>query len=237
MKKFTKIALIIAAVFFFIGLFCVIGSIAMGFTWGKFSNMINEGKFSFDVGDIGDYDSLDIEFGYGKLEISYGDVNQVQIDQKNVKNYKCFVDERTLHIEGNLKSKIGIHNQDGKITIVIPNNMSFNEVDMELGAGRADVTGLVAKKMNIEIGAGEMNIKNLDTEKLDAETGAGKLYAELVGSETDYNYNLESGIGKLKIGENTYSGLGTEQNISNPNAKRFMDMECGVGEIEIKFQE
>lgn len=252
MKKFTKIALILATVLFFIGLFCVIGSVAMGLKWGTFSNMVHDGKFSFDIGDAGTlgietsnshteieekYDSLDIEFGYGTLEISYGDVKQVQIEQDNVKNYKCYVDEGTLCIEGNLKTNIGIHNQDGKIVIVIPNNMTFDEVDLELGAGRADVTGLTANKVNIEIGAGEMNIINLDTEKLDAETGAGRLYAELVESETDYSYNLESGIGQLKIGKNTYSGLGTEQNISNPGAKRFVDVECGVGEIEIEFQE
>lgn len=129
MKRFTKIALIIATVLFFIGLFCVIGSIAMGLTWGTLSNMVHDGKFSFDIGDSGTigietsnsyteieekYNSLDVEFGYGTLEISYGDVKEVQIEQDNVKNYKCYVDEGTLHIEGNLKSNIGIHNQDGK---------------------------------------------------------------------------------------------------------------------------
>lgn len=262
MKKFTKIAIILVVVFMGIGLFCVIGSFAMGLTWNSFSNMVKEGKFSFDVEDVGNvgiksntdqsqnildnnqateikekYNSLDIEFGYGTLEISYGDVKQVQIEQEDVKKYKCYVDEGTLHIEGNLKASIGIGNQDGKIVIVIPNDMVFDEVDFEIGAGQADVSGLKANQMDIEVGAGQMNITNLDVKELNAETGTGKLYAELVGKQTDYNYDLECGIGQLKVGNSTYSGLGTEQNISNPGAERFMDVECGIGEIEIKFQE
>ena len=255
MKRFTKIAIILAVVFLFIGLFCVICSFAMGLTWGKLSNMVDEGKFSFNVGDIGNVgvgsgtdqsqsglkdgqvQNLDIEFGYGVLEISYGDVEQIQIQQENVKRYECYVDDDTLHIEGNLKSNIGIGQQGGKIVIVIPNEMVLDEVDFEIGAGKANVSGLKANKVDIEIGAGEMNITALDTKELNAETGTGKLFAELVGKQTDYSYNLECGIGQLKVGDSTYSGLGTEQNISNPSAERFAEIECGIGEIEIKFQE
>lgn len=254
MKKFTKIALILATVFLFIGLFCVIGSVAKGLTWRDFSNMVASGKFSFDIDDVGTiginsrndttgvdgaekYDSLDIEFGYGSLEISYGDVEEIQIEQENVKNYKCYVEEGTLHIEGNLNANIGIGNKDGKIVIVIPNDMTFSEVDLELGAGLAEITGLIAKNVDIEVGAGQMNITGLDAQKINAETGTGKLYAELVGKETDYSYNLECGIGQLKVGNSTYSGLGAEQNISNSGATRFLDLECGIGELQIEFQE
>lgn len=252
MKKFTKIALILAVVFLFVGLFCVIGSVAMGLTWGTFSDMVNDGKFSVNLGDVvdddvkvsdnkteitEDYKNLDIEFGYGTLEISYGDVEQVQIEQDNVKNYKCYVEEGTLHIEGNLKANIGIGNQNGKIVIVIPKDMAFEEVDLELGAGLANVTGLNANSVDIEVGAGQMNITGLDAQKISAETGTGKLYAELVGKETDYSYNLECGIGQLKVGNSSYSGLGAEQNISNTGATRRLDLECGIGELQIEFQE
>lgn len=252
MKKFTKIALILATVFVFVGVFCVIGSIAMGLTWGTFSNMVKNGKFSFDIGDVGNIgietsnayneidercDSLDIEFGYGTLEVSYGDVEQIQIEQENVKRYQCYVEDGTLHIEGNLQSNISIGNQDGKIVIVIPKDMMFDEVDFEVGAGQAEVSDLKANKVDIEVGAGQMSIANLDVKELNAETGTGRLFAKLVGKQTDYSYNLECGIGQLKIGDSTYSGLGAEQNISNPGAERFMDVECGIGEIEIEFQE
>lgn len=250
MKKFTKVALILATVFLIIGLFCVIGASALGLTWGTFAGMIENGRFSFDVGNVGSIgiqndeaykeieetcNSLDIEFGYGTLKISYGDVDTIQVEQENVKNYKCYMDEGTLHIEGNLKANIG--NQSGTLNVVIPKNMTFNEVDLELGAGVAEVIGLVANEVDIEVGAGEMKISNLDVKNMNAEVGTGRLYAELVEKESDYSYNLECGIGELKIGDNTYSGLGTEQAITNPNTTRFLNLECGIGEIQIEFQE
>ena len=247
MKKFTKIALILAVVLFSVGLVSVISSFAMGLTWDSLGDMVNKGKLSFDLDDIiedngfatvqEDFHSLDIEFGYGTLEIKYGDVEKLQIKQKNVDKYRCYVEEGSLHIEGNLKTKVDIANHDGEITIVIPKNIVFQEVDLEVGAGKADVANLKANQVDIELGAGEVNVTGLDTKKFDAKTGAGKLYAELVGKQNDYSYELECGIGQLKIGDSSYSGLGTEQNITNPGAERFADIECGVGEIIIKFQE
>lgn len=279
MKKFTRIALILAVVLFSIGLVSVIGSFAMGLTWDSLGDMVDKGKFSFDLDDIifdedytddrpaninsdkgqtdtqqsnmpsqekedngfaavqEDFHSLDIEIGYGVLEIKYGDVEQVQIKQKDVDKYRCYVEEGTLHIEGNRNTKVGITNQGGKITVVIPKNMVFQEVDLEIGAGKADVADLKANQVDIELGAGEMNVTGIDTKDFNAQTGAGKLYAELVGKQTDYSYELECGIGQLKIGESSYSGLKTEQKIANQGAERFADIECGVGEIIIKFQE
>ena len=171
------------------------------------------------------------------MEIKYGDVEKLQIKQKNVDKYRCYVEEGALHIEGNQKIKVNNSNYDGEITIVIPKNMVFQEVDLEVGAGKADVANLKANQVDIELGAGEVNVTGLDTKKFDAKTGAGKLYAELVGKQNDYSYELGWGIGQLKIGDSSYSGLGTEQNITNPGAERFADIECGVGEIIIKFQE
>lgn len=247
MKKFTKIALILAVVLLSVGLVSVIGAFAMGLTWDSLGDMVNKGKLSFDLDDIiedneftavqEDFHSLDIEFGYGTLEIKYGDVEKLQIKQKNVDKYRCYVEEGALHIEGNQKIKVNNSNYDGEITIVIPKNMVFQEVDLEVGAGKADVANLKANQVDIELGAGEVNVTGLDTKKFDAKTGAGKLYAELVGKQNDYSYELECGIGQLKIGDSSYSGLGTEQNITNPGAERFADIECGVGEIIIKFQE
>lgn len=249
MKKFTKIAIILAGVFVGIGLFSVIGAVAMGVSWKDFTSMVNEWKFNFGVEDIDlsqskqdnqqtmeNYHNLDVEFGYGVLEITYGDVEQIQIKQENVDKYQCYIEEETLYIEGNLKTNIGIGKHDGQIVIVVPNGTVFDEVDLEFGAGKAKVSDLIANKMDIELGAGEMDITKLDVNEFNVETGAGKLYAELVGKQTDYSYNLECGIGQLKIGDSTYTGLGTEQKISNPGAERFADIECGVGEIEIEFQ-
>lgn len=231
MKRFTKIALVVAVVMTVIGIVCLGISFTMGFTAKSFMNMIQQGKFNFDfrnenliyeeqnekimkIDEI--YENLDIEFPVGTLKIYTGDVEQIQIEQETVPGFKVYTDERTLHIE----SSVGFNNKgsDQVIKLVIPQNMKFNEVDLEIGAGDAEIEGLIANKINIEV-------------------GAGRLYMKPEGAQDNYNYEVECGIGEIKIGKDSYSGLGTAQKIINPGANRWLDVECGAGKIQIDFNE
>ena len=112
----------------------------------------------------------------------------------------------------------------------------FENVDMEIGAGQAEINDLCAESLDIEVGAGQAELMNLDVQYFSATAGAGQITAELVGNEEDYNYDVECGIGEIKIGKNSYGGFGRDTHIENPEAKREMDIECGVGQIAIEFQ-
>lgn len=249
MKKFTKIALIIASIMAGLGVSCLVASFAMGLTSEMFVNMVNDGKFSFKFvnssiirteeskssAEIDEKcENLDIEYGAGVLKIYYDDVEQIQIKQKNVTRFESHVEDETLYIEG---GKGANSNSDATLEVILPKNMMFEEVDFELGASKADIVGLKADTMNVEVGAGEADISNLDVKNLNAETGVGKLSVELIGKESDYSYSLECGIGAIEIGNTSYGGIGTEKNITNPGANRFLDVECGIGEVEIEFTE
>lgn len=249
MKKFTKIALIFASLFAIIGLILVIASFAMGLTWDKVSGMVRKGKFNFAISTDGlyteesegtvttveeEFRNLDIEFRAGTLEVVYADVEEVEVEQENVPGFKSYVKEHTLHIEGG--TKIGVNSSGGTIIVRIPKDMIFDEVDLEFGAGEAKLIGLTANSVDIELGAGQANLSGLAVKELNAEVGAGQLNMELVGSETDYNYDAECDIGEIKIGTTSISGLGGSKEVHNPGANRYMDLECGVGQIQIEFQ-
>lgn len=246
MKKLTKVLLIIATVFVIIGVICLVGSVAMGVTWGTFTDMIDDGKFRFGGGELDiqtDEDSrefheniheLDIEIDAGSLEIYYDDqVNAIQVKQENTSHLKTYVDEETLHME--YDHKWGIHNTDGKVIVILPQGMNFREVDLEIGAGQASINGLIADSLDVSVGAGQADIKRLDVKEMNAETGAGELHVEVLGEEEDYSYQLECGIGNITIAGQSYSGLGNEKKIRNENAKGELDIECGVGEVKIEF--
>ena len=249
MKKFTKIAVVISAILIVVGLICLFVSFGLGFTGRDFANMVDSGKFNFALDTIGRYEkehdlttelqksfsNLDIELGAGNLELVYGDEEEVQIEQNHVASFECYVEDKTLHIEG--RRSFGVGNTDETIRIVIPKEKAFEQVDLEVGAGKAGLQGLIVDAIDIEVGAGEVNITDLDVGHLNAETGAGKLYVEVIGEESDYEYDLECGIGELKVGGNFYGGVGNSQHISNPDANRHMNLECGIGKIEVVFAE
>ncbi len=248
MKRFTKIALVLAVSFTIIGLICVMISMAFGLTWGRFADMVEQGRFSFGfdndisfsrktedtIQNIEDVRDLDIEFGAGKLEVFYADVEKIQVRQEHVKDFGCYVEDGTLYIEGN--NNIWKGKATGEIIVRIPKDTVFNEVDMEIGAGQASLKDLAANSLDIEVGAGEARLTGLDVRELDAKTGAGKLYAELVDSEKDYSYDAECGIGEIVIGGSSIGGLGGSKSVENLGAGKHMDLECGVGQIQVEFQ-
>lgn len=260
MKKFTKVALIIAAVVGGIGICCLVGAVAKGLTWRMVADMATDGRFSFGPEDfaefgIGDrqnetkdaqakgsvtrveeaFGSLDVELGAGKVEIYYADIDKVEVEQEETHGFRCYVEESTLHVEGG--KKFGVNNNNAKIIIRIPHNYSFDEFELKVSAGVAVVEGIVANEASIDVDAGQATIKKLDAKKVDASSDAGELYIEVVGKKENYSYNLECDVGTIRIGEESYTGFGDEKKIKNPNAERFLEADCDVGNVQIHFTE
>lgn len=253
MKIFTKIMLILAGIMAAIGTVCLVIACTMGLNWAVFRNMVLDGKFSFSIDDgfiwhweddeeetdtgteyfVENITKLDIQFGAGKLEICYGDVENIVVEHGNVIRYEAEVEKETLFIQGGLGINHSNHNASLKITI--PQGMKLDEVDLEIGASSATIADLLTDTLNIAVGAGEAEITRLDVKKLKAEVGMGELSIGLVGEKEDYSYSVECGIGSIVIGDSSYGGMGTSQNVKNEEAERYMDIDCGIGEVAIRF--
>ena len=238
MKKLTKIALGIAVFFAILGICCIGALFAMGFSWEYVSDMIRNGELTTQ--NMSEYDSsecknMDIEFEAGSLSIYYDDVDEIEIHQEGSNNLSCRMDGNTLKIKS--KQNWIFHSSKGDVRIVIPRDLYFEEVDMEIAAGKVDVQDLRIKSLEIEVGAGQANLVDVDVQYLSANTGAGQIQAKLLGAEDDYNYDVECGIGEIVIGQKSFESIGRETSINNPGVERKLDIECGVGQVIIEFQE
>lgn len=201
---------------------------------------------------------LDVEFGAGKLEVYYDeDATNISIQQKNVVGYDVSTeDDGTLHIQGGLDVDDATLNgdNDATLTIIIPEGMSFDEINIEIGASQANIEDLVARKMSIsvgagqanfdnfnvksldlEVGAGEANVTNLIVENLDVEVGLGEVNVDINGKESNYNFGVECGIGRVQIEDYIYEGVGAEHHNDHSGAKYYIDIECGIGEVVVTF--
>lgn len=194
-----------------------------------------------------------IEYGAGTLGISYADVSTVQIVQENVKNFSVTSSEvdKTLYIKG---SPDVTGNSNASLAIILPQGTQLEVVDLEIGASKAKICDLTAKecsitvgaghaelsdicvdKLDLEVGVGQAEVKNLSVQKLDVEAGVGQVDIEVAGAETDYNYDVECGIGEVMVGNHSFGGVGAEQNITNIGASHHMDIECGMGRVGVHF--
>ena len=134
-------------------------------------------------------------------------------------------------------------------------SVTAREIDLEVGAGQIIADAVQADSLHVNVAAGDARVNSLQVKEFDAEVGMGNLYAsgcvsghgnlecdmgnitlELSGVSTAFDYNIECGLGKIKIGEETYSGLAKEKALHH-GAGHKMDVECAMGNVEILFAE
>ena len=64
----------------------------------------------------------------------------------------------------------------------------------------------------------------------------GRIELTAAGKEQDYNYELEVGMGSVTVGAGEFGGMAVEKTIDNSAVKK-MDIECGMGSVEIGFED
>ncbi len=137
----------------------------------------------------------------------------------------------------------------GKIEI---DNIISEEINLSLGAGQVIIDNLEAtKKSKISGGAGEMIIKNgllnnLDfdmgvghvkiTSALkgdsDIDAGIGELEINILGPESDYELEVEKGIGRIEV-----NGKSLNNDSKYGNGINKIEIDGGVGKIDIRYQD
>lgn len=144
----------------------------------------------------------------------------------------------------------------GTLVIELPYGMQLREASFQIGAGELNVENIYAEELDIEVGAGSVYVAQFIAEKADVECGTGE--AELSGTvfkeiniecgvgsvifhdsgkESDYEYDLSCGIGSLQVGKHSYDGLGGTQKIKDTGGSKKMQIECGIGEVEVFFSQ
>lgn len=132
--------------------------------------------------------------------------------------------------------------------------LSALSMDLRVGAGRLEVRGLQADSLSLDVGAGEANLSNIIVHDASVEGGVGSIRLQgdvtnhialhngigeitfvASGSETDYNYNISTGIGEIVIGSRSYRGLGNDRSVNN-NASRSIEVQNGIGRVDIQFE-
>ena len=194
---------------------------------------------------------LDIELKYDELILEEGDSFCVRVYDDNGKNVTVKESSDTLKVRSTKKLS-----KTRKVCISYPEDVKLQELEIEMGAGTVYLNrDIETEKLSVEMGAGEFESKNpvtareadleigtgsmtfadLSTRKTDGECGLGELDLTLTGTQEDYNYDLECGVGNLDVGPDSYSGLGREKSISNTGADRKVDLECGMGNVSVNF--
>lgn len=203
-----------------------------------------------------------IELDAGRLEVQIlpgGAEKEVRVETKEISqklNIRVEQEGNRLKIETGEKhapwrAKGGRY---GAVWIYVPENLVLQDADLELGKGSLYVQNIHAEELKVDVGAGlavlddftagrtelSVGVGNLEakgsTEKeAKLECDVGRIAYKDAGRETDFNYQLECGMGEIKLGGAVYSGLSVEQSIENRAAKN-MNIDCNLGNAEVTFE-
>ena len=181
----------------------------------KTAEAASSGSYQVPVSSV---KSLSIELGAGELKIETKadseDVIDLSFDGLGNCDYK--VEDGTLYIEGFKGITIaGNTIRANEIIVRIPENMYFEEVDMEVGAGIVTIENCKVGELEAAIGAGEVTMEKLEVSELSAEIGAGQLD---VADAVIQNADLDISMGEC-IFEGTISG--------------DLEADCDMGNLEL----
>lgn len=179
--------------------------------------------------------SIDLSVGGGEVIVEVYDGTSVVVDSSGVKNssqkLSVYRDEEELEIEW----RTGVVTTSvGTLKIYVP-KAGVAEISAKVGAGELTLKGVVVSELDVELGAGKANIAADVLAEADFECGAGEMNVSLPGTESDYNYNLRCGIGRINVGGKNYEGLANKTKMNN-NVGKYIDIDCGVGEVTVSFQ-
>lgn len=151
----------------------VVSSIPLTLKIGKNnsnSNNIIETSTDFENGNVA---SLDIDIALSDLTIKKGEYLKVESSDKNI---QCKQDKQKIKIEERKNNWFIINNKREELIVYVPENLQFDIVNINTGAGKVNIEILNTKVLKMDLGAGETSIRNINvTEKAKIATGGGKV--------------------------------------------------------------
>lgn len=140
--------------------------------------------------------------------------------------------ELEIYIPIGILKEIEIEAVNGTISA---DKIVADNVTIEIDNASVKIDELVVEdKAELQINAGQMIIGYYDGTKLEAECAMGSILVVCEGNRSDYNYDLECGMGNIQVDEDSYSGIGEDIQVNNESEK-FIKAECAMGEILLEF--
>ena len=159
--------------------------------------------------------NLNIDLLTTKLIIKKGDKLTFETNNDHITvdegSNKLYIKEETHNIL--------FKNNNYELIIYIPNEMVFDEIEIEASAGSINIDRLNTNTLNLELGAGSFIVDELNVyNKAKINGGAGKI---TINKSNINNLELDMGVGKLEL-TTTLTG------------KNKID--AGVGQVDINLE-
>ena len=168
---------------------------------------------------------LQVDLALSVLDIKKGE--ELKVETKNDKveikeeGSKLIVAEKGRHLFDSYS--------DREVIIYIPEDMTFEQVHIDGGAGSIHIESLKAKKLNMSLGVGKTEINALEAEDAKIDAGIGEVTVRLMSKLEDYEIKADKGIGSI-----TLNGSSVGDHSTHGSGSKKIDIDGGIGSIKIE---
>ncbi len=120
---------------------------------------------------------------------------------------------------------------DLEVVIYIPEEVFLESLELKVGAGVMNVKEINVGEFSADVAAGTLDVGGSFSGEVDLDVGAGVIYFQDDSNPDDYQYNISNGMGIININEEEFAGFG--QFSWNKDGLREMEINCGVGQVEV----
>lgn len=203
-----------------------------------------------------DIKNLKIKAVAGTVEIIEYAGDVIRVEAKNVSTKtKLSKEHDTLVIKNTFKfwNVFNITNVATKVKVYVPNSYEFDKVELDIDAGKCTVPMLKANSVDVDVNAGDFEANNIITSyiKLDVDAGnanidllnsytsefdadMGDIDVTMVGSESDYSYNIKCDVGDATVGSYRCDGVSDKYN--HHGGQRSIEVDCDAGSVTVNME-
>lgn len=212
------------------------------------------GDFTEEIPYTGDLKELQVEVGIHGVHIEEGGGEAIYLEGENCEQLQCYVEGNTLYLKDVGKHDNFIHSDKRTVTLTLPEGSTWEKAVLEAAMGYIEVERLQAEEARLETGMGAITIQHAQLGKVDiradmgsvevagsigkdvdAQANMGSILLELEQGQQEFNYQIESAMGSVSLGDEEYAGLSKALRLPY-GAARDMKLEAAMGSIEISFE-
>lgn len=128
----------------------------------------------------------------------------------------------------NITAEIGLSIDNGAGAIKM-DCVKCGELEFKGGVGEIAVKDTSCTGLKVENGIGAFDFKGEVEGNAQIDNGIGEIRMTLYGSSSDYSFDVDSGIGNVRVNGNSP--------ILNTQGKYKFEIDTGVGEVKINFEQ
>lgn len=218
----------------------------------------------FTKGDVSALKNFNVDIGGADFNLVENEDGIISYEVKSSRRSQCFIEAGTLTLvmeDGSVTLSLpkdfrfeSVDMDLGASNTEIA-NLSSDSLDLDFGASNVTFNGLSAKDADLDFGAGDVEITNGNLINAKIEIGAGNFTYKgdvtgnlklvcgvgnadlfLTSKEIDHSYDIESGMGNIDYGKQSYSGIGNDVKSGSELSSHYK-VECGLGNITVLFEQ